>query len=380
MTIAELFVKLGITGGEKAKKDIEGVKGGMADLASMSLEAKAAILAAMYAVEEMGRKSAQTGNDLRQFENVTGMSAVTLQKFIYAARQVGVGANDVTSSIKGIQSAMTAMAYGKGPPEALALFTRYVGGIDKSKLNDAFYLVQKFQEFVQKAPANMTRMLAPSMGITEAMLSAMHQHAFTAQTLNKAPVYSENQISSLQNVQVGWANLGASIEMAFGKLNAKHGPQLIKDISLIAKELFKLADVLLTIGERLKIFEHIHEVFAALGGILGLVNSSVKTDEDGKPIKEQGTDVLADIYHGGKTVGVPAWAWFAKFMESQRAGIAANQPKFDPQTGRVIQVEVNQNIQHTGDAKDTKSVKELHKAAASGAIQSAGRQFRPDGI
>src|ERR1700744_4238817 len=104
MDIGSLFLNLGIKGSEKTVGALTDVKKGLGELGSMSLEAKAGIVAAMYALEQLFATSGKAGTDLTNFNAITGESVKTLQQYQYAARQVGVSNQEVEGSFKTLQS------------------------------------------------------------------------------------------------------------------------------------------------------------------------------------------------------------------------------------------------------------------------------------
>jgi len=119
MEIAELFVRLGVKGASETKTALTSTKNTLGEVSTSALAAKAAIVATIYAVERLMSTSANAGNGLQQFSDLTGLSAEQLQRYQFAARQAGATNENLTSSIKGVQSAITNMLLGKGQPEAL---------------------------------------------------------------------------------------------------------------------------------------------------------------------------------------------------------------------------------------------------------------------
>jgi len=378
----ELFVEIMVKGAETSKKSFEGLKGSLSKLSDMSLEAKAGILGAMYALERMTAASNNTGNSLVQFENVTGMSLETLQKYQYAARQAGVTNEDLTSSIKGIQSAMTNMLLGHGNAP-LAYLSKYVGGFSKEDLkapDSAFRILQKLQTATQKINPAVMRQLLSQLGVNEGTQSALFQGVFNQKNFDRAPKYNEGEARTLQKNQVAWANLGNKIEMAFGHLNAKHGLEMVKNISMITDSVIKLTESLIKLGESLKVFEVINMIFKGWDLLLS-------------PDKNKG--------------GLAAWAGYIdEQMADFQKNSAFGKPLKDTMVGRAVRsaddwlktphryadapgaaagntnVNIQQNIQHHGDAKDTRAVERAHKEAAKGAHDAikhqnkiAGHQF-----
>jgi len=278
MTIAELFVNLGVKGDGQAKSALGGVKEGLGDIKSMSIEAKAAILAVVYGLQRMMSESGKHGQGLANFAAQTGLSAQMLQKWQYAGQQVAVANEEVASSFKTVQDAMAQMQLGGAAPQGWAVINSHLEkmneGIDPKRINDIEYVMQKLQRFAQTSnQAFGNQMLKGLVG--DNMIGAFRRNAFNDKIFSQAPTYSDGQIKQLGRVDAAWANLGTKLNMAFGKLTAKHGLDFIKDIDMIATKVLKLSDALLILAERSKVFEGIGKVFEGWGFMLDSINMSL---------------------------------------------------------------------------------------------------------
>ncbi len=274
MKIADLFIGLGIKGDDKTNKALKGTKSGLADVKSMSIEAKAAIIGAIYALERLMSSSAQQGAGLMNFNALTGLSTQALQEWQYAARQAGVSSEELTGSVKGVQNAMTNMLLGKGAPEGMAMLANKVG-FDEKKARDTFYVMKKLQEFAKSAPPDISSNLMKSFGLNEGVISAMQRNMFRDDIFKNAPKYSQAQIVQLDKVNSAWANLGQKIEMAMGKFTAKHGMQLISDLEKITPQVLKLVEALVTLADKTKVFQLIGKAFEGWGLILEGINKQL---------------------------------------------------------------------------------------------------------
>ncbi len=265
-TVAELFVNLGVKGSDKTLGALGSMQKGLKDTASVSLEAKAAIVGAMYALEKLFATSGQAGTDLTNFNTILGVSAQTLQKYQYAARQMGVSNQEVEGTFKSLQGAMTKTLMGEGAPKGLARVSMLTGGMTAADLKkfaeQPQLLIQKLQEYASKETnAGLRREVLSSFGVGEGMQAAMRRGAFTPQALAKAPTYSDREINSLDKANIAWSNLGNKIEMAVGHFNAAHGGQLVADISKLVDQVFKLASAFETLAEKAKFFQAIGTAF-----------------------------------------------------------------------------------------------------------------------
>lgn len=268
MQIGELFVNLGIKGSDKTVGAITNVKKGLSETASVSLEAKAAIVSAMYALERLFQTSGSRGTSLTNFNALTGESVQMLQKWEYAGQQAGVSAQEFEGSLKAVKSAMTNMLLGKGAPEGLGLLANKVG-FDPKKARETFYVLEQMQKFARSMPADVGNAVLKSFGGSESVIAAMRRNAYRPEIFARAPVYSDKELGALDRANIAWSNLGTKIEMAMGRFNAAHGGQLVKDISMITDSVLKL------INAFQKLAENTH-FFAALSKTLEIIASSIE--------------------------------------------------------------------------------------------------------
>lgn len=275
MTIAELFVNLGVKGNSETAKKMKDVDTGLANIRSTGLAAKAAIVAVFYSLQQLMSKSAETGSQLNSFANSTGLSAEMLQRWQYAGRQFNVSADEVQSSITSVQDAMTKLILGKGAPEGLGFLSTVVD-FDMEKVRDTFYVMQKLQEFSQKVPADVAKNVIKSFGLNDNMISAMRQNAFNAESLAKAPIFSDRQIEALRKIDAAWANIGDKIMRIVANLSMANGGKLLADISKIIDALGKLSQEALKLANALKVFELISLAFEGWVKILKIASDLIK--------------------------------------------------------------------------------------------------------
>lgn len=254
MTIAEFFVTLGVKGEGSAKKAISGVDGALKEVKSTSLEAKAAIVGVIYGLERMMSQSAQAGTGLQQFAAFTGESLEQLQRWQYAGRQFGVSAEEVEASIKGVQSAMAQMRLTGNAPSGLNFLATTVGLTD-ADLDKPFVMMKKLQELAKQQKGAIGNEVLKSFGLGDSMIGSMRKDAYNDEAFAKALVYTEKQAESLRKVNAMWGNFGDRMQKAFGSFTSKHGAQLIGDIEKIATAFMNLATAIITVAEKLKLFD-----------------------------------------------------------------------------------------------------------------------------
>src|SRR5882672_10104653 len=116
-SVGDLYVNLGIKGSDKTVGQIEDTKKGMGELKSMSLEAKAAILAVAYGFEQMMSQSSRFGTHLSNLSTYLGLPPKILQQYIWAGKQTGIAKEQIEGTFKSLESIMANLRMNKGVPE-----------------------------------------------------------------------------------------------------------------------------------------------------------------------------------------------------------------------------------------------------------------------
>lgn len=325
MQIGELFVKLGVKGEQTVKSALKSAKTGMSDLGSTSLATKATIIGALYALEEMTRASNTMGRELSQFHAFTGQSAEALQRYEYAGRQVGSTAEETAGSINSLVSAMAKLQTTGQMPAGLTLLSQYLGDLDVGRATkDVFYLFDKLQQFMRdaKVPIGVANEVGASFGLAQGTMAAMRKNAFRPELLNRAPIYSEHDINALTAMNAQWGDMFELWEKKLGKLNVKHGPELLKEVRALSQGFLDMADALTSVAEKFKVIETMGHVLEGVGNTAKLV-SEIIDKLGGKDSKkgdilytEPGKDMipgfwespvgkfLTDVYQAGKLPSV----------------------------------------------------------------------------
>lgn len=285
-TVGELFVNLGIKGGDKTLGTISGASKGLKDTASKGWEAKVAIVGAMYALERLFAASGARGTELTNLNAILGGSTKTLQQYQWAAQQVGVSNGEVEASFKTLQSSMTKTATGMGvAPAGMRNVSLLTGNDISSDMIKKFaaqpqLLVARLQEYAQKETnIGLRNEVLRSFGIGDGMISALARNAFRPDVMAKAPTYSEAEIKSLDRANIAWSNLSTKIEMAVGHFNAMHGGALVRDISMIVDKVVKMTEAFVKLSDKIHLFKALGMVFEGWGIIFDSITAGVEAVE-----------------------------------------------------------------------------------------------------
>lgn len=254
MNIAELFVTIGLKGGSKTKKDLDGVGQGLVGVSKKGLAAFTALAGISYGLSQLTRNALNSGNGLTKFQNFTGQSLETLQKWQYIAQQSGVSAEEMAGSVQQLAGSLAEMRKtGQFSGEFLRISE--LTNIDPSKLNDTFYILEKFREFTRSGlPTDMVNNLLGSF-VSPDVIQMLRTNNMTPDQVPKGAILSSGSSKNLQDFLVAVTNLQNKIENSFAKILADKniGPRLIKLLDALIPALEKLTRaVLLTINDTLE--------------------------------------------------------------------------------------------------------------------------------
>lgn len=278
MNIAELFVKLNVTGADKAKKDVGGVSSGMKSVQTSSLAAKAAILGAIYALERMVSGVGQIGTGLNQFGTLTGDSVVELQKWQAAAKATGGTAEGMASSFKQAKEAARAWVYeGKGPANGPVIFDEL--GLSEEELGDTFKLLQRLREYAQKT--NSLKGLERDQAnkrlgdfVSEDTIAAFRDERFDPS--KQTNILSEGQIKALDSMNVRIQGIYSSFQKTIARIaSSKEGQQLFKDIEGVVKSILNLTESFSKMAATVGVFKTIGKIVQGWADIFGLIKTVV---------------------------------------------------------------------------------------------------------
>jgi hypothetical protein len=247
MTIAELFVNLGVKGTETAKGALTGVQKGLSDIGSSGLAAKAALLAVVYGAERMTMAAAGRGRDLTMFVNATKLSVMELQKWQYAAELAGGSADEMRGAISGVQSVMTDMITGKGVPSGMGILAKAVG-FDVSKARDTFYVMDKLKEFAKSVPADIGNSVLKSFGLSEGVIASFRSAKFRPDTIKD--ILGEREIKNLDNLNTSWTRFWHTIKLFSERKVSIFGPSVIHELSNALAEVLHLEKGLTSLAKK----------------------------------------------------------------------------------------------------------------------------------
>ncbi len=294
MQVAELFITLGIKGSDKTIQAFAQVEKGIKDTAGMAIEAKAALLGAGYALEQFFAKSGAQGTSLSNFNALIGEGTQILQRYQYAARQVGVSNEEMEGTFKNMSQIAAKQRLGIATPSMFGVVARETGGWTGRELQQAEQhpelMLQKIQQAWDRIGDVGTKMLVgKAYGLSDNIMAGMAKGIFRPENMaqQRPDVYSEKEVEALNKSNIAWSNLNAHIEKAIGHFNAAHGGQLVRDFTILTDVVMKLAEALVQLAERAHVFDYLQQAFTWLEHAVNRI--SFKDVQSG--IKEVGGDI-----------------------------------------------------------------------------------------
>lgn len=273
-TLGEYFIRLGIQGTKKSTEQLDKFSGGVKEVRKTSIGMKAAVFGLAYGLKRITSQSSQAGSSLKKFSIFTGLSSQKLQRWQWMARQTGVASEVVASSVKSVQSAMSNMLLGKGPPEAMFLLSKYTE-LNKNKVRDTFYMMGKLAEFARKAPEDVGNRLLTSFGISEEMIVGLRKvHRYQGRMKN-APIYSRGEINKLKNISVMWSKITYDMDLMIGKFIAEHGTGILRQVGALMESALKLAGSLARILGDVNFFDVLAKIPEGIKNIVVVIENLI---------------------------------------------------------------------------------------------------------
>jgi hypothetical protein len=192
--VAEIFASLGFEVDDKGASEFDKKITDIGNnLKKMTFAATAAIYAIDRFVDGATRASVAIGN----FAVQTGLSAEKLQRWQYAAQMsnMAMDADTVTTSIRGLQQALTEIKMGGGNPEAF----RWLGVNPMNK--DAFEVLGQLRKGVANLDPAFASMYLRQIGLNEQWLNVLKltDTEFT-DFMSRAPVRSNAYIKGMEMI------------------------------------------------------------------------------------------------------------------------------------------------------------------------------------
>jgi hypothetical protein len=258
MKVGELFVDFKIRGSDDSVKQTRQVRSSMSSLKDMAIETKAAILAAVIALEKLLKAPMETGSSLYVVSQYTGETVENIQK-IQAALS-GVEPGKVLGFYQQIFDKLSEFQTSVGPimGEGLA------GSFLVPKEED-FRTATAFVDYLRKVVQSpeMTKaqaaMLGKQLGVDPEVLVALREQALKNRSiLDFSPVagISQGKAKQMYGIQGQYNQVVEGAKKAMASLTAAIGPSVLQTASNAVTAFSQLATALTDIAKALQILEY----------------------------------------------------------------------------------------------------------------------------
>ena len=266
MTAGELVVNIVLKGGEKAKETFEGLNKGVKSVASSSLEAKAALVGAVYALDRLISSAGQQGSTLTQFINLTGQSAEALQRWKLAFQHTGGAAEDMQGSIQSVYQALVKQNAGLGTIAGFG-FVNNAMNMDMSKVrkNDVFYVMDQLKQFANSARgmSGIGTDMMKTFGLSDSVISGLRNKDFDPSKVSKGLIIGDAEREKLNRMNMSLNDFWQSLKR-FGTSETEiFGPTVVQNLNAALHTIEKLTAA----------FNKMTGMQKGLGVIVGLITT-----------------------------------------------------------------------------------------------------------
>lgn len=225
MKIGELFVELGF------KADSTKLKDFMQSIGDLNMSTILATmgLGGMYElVKKIMSVAENTAMGIDSFGQETGLSTKKMQQWSTAAEMMGAKGDDITASLRNIQSHLTGLKLGMDSTllTPFAILNRVGAGITGQE--DPFTLLQKVGLVINKLTPDMRRLVVEQMGLNDSMLLVLN-NIDKFNRLARDQIYTtQEQTASILENRSAWIKVGKDWNTVFTDLGAILAPVLQK--------------------------------------------------------------------------------------------------------------------------------------------------------
>ena len=286
MQIGELFINIGLEGADSAKTAFNDIRKGLNETASAALKVTATLTGALYAFREFTKQSTEAGLGLVKFNNYTGLSEDSLQRWQQLGIASGVAAERMTSDITELQEKMTQMILSGGNPATIEALANTVG-FDVNKARDTNYVLAKVREYALKTkdiPDIANKVLQPF--VSRDLIQAFRTSTFDLQKdFDPRRAYTSGQAQQLAQMEIGWNKMMDRIQHEIGRFQLRFGPNVLKQLTTeTIPALIEFFNSLATLLQRMQALHGLQSVIKGWSQLFKLGSEAIG-EENRKPTK-----------------------------------------------------------------------------------------------
>jgi hypothetical protein len=266
MQVGELFIDLSLIGGDKLAKGLESANKSLNQIKETGLESAFRLKNVFGQFEDQAQNFSNFGTVLKVFEDQTGLSAVTLQKFQRAFMGVNVSADETRATMLNLQNIMNTIQRGGTVPAAMSEALKRMN-IDVHNIKDIYGFTKKFQDVSKTMDVAVGRDIAKDLGISGTMWQGFRNYKGDVE--KERAWMSESQIRASANMNAKINIMRTNVEAAFAKiLSSASASKALDSIYKITNSLLKLLEAALKLGEKSGALELLSNIFTLIANTL----------------------------------------------------------------------------------------------------------------
>jgi len=309
MNVGELYINLGVKGAEVATKSLESVDSGMTKVKDTSLEAKAAILAVVYGVEQIVSSAGAFGAHMNLFGEMTSINGKKITnevlKWGAALEQLGLSSEQAQGAFLSVQGVITKalLPGGSVTPYLNEFLKRMHMTIDEAR--NVPLLMERFRSIMKnsKDKPYITTLAQGAFGLNPEISAAIG-------LLNKNPMEmalrtsNEGQVERLSGLYKQWVQFEQAISQDSKNFADNFGGGMVKTLAGALHVIEKLAPPMASLAESSAI---IQAAFIAIAASLAPISAAIAGLIWVLGEWDKNSNNQPSIFGTGKNSKMPAW-------------------------------------------------------------------------
>lgn len=284
MNVGELFLNIGIKGGDVVGKVLDQSEKGMSGLAFTAGEAKLAIAGIATAVEETFRQSGKAGHTLEVLADAVGVSTDKIQGLQNAFRNIGgdQAADQVGDLLQNLQKVQTQIGTGSTLNAWQEKFFASSPANREKFVHDKIYALEQVRQWLQKQDLSTDSARGRAENIVNSLVGGGAEvfHTLLRMKQDITSLKPGNIVADtrgLDKLNSGFANILRNIKVFGENQSAAFGPEFIANLSQITNSVIKLTAALIKAGNAIGFFKGIGSLIQTASTIINETSNGVNS-------------------------------------------------------------------------------------------------------
>ena len=369
MLVGELFVNMGMIGGDALAKGLSAANKSLNQIKETGLESAFRLKNVFGQFEEQVSTFSNMGTVLKVFEDQTGLSAVTLQKFQRAFMGVNVSADETRATMLNLQNIMNTIQRGGAVPAAMSEALKRAN-VDVHNIKDIYGFADKLFNVSKSMDVGVGRDIFKDLGISGTAYQGFRDYQGNIQKERAWMSESQTRASAKMNAKVNL--MKTDIESGFAKLLMT--PSASKALDVIYKvsmAFISLLNTLLKFADKTGILDILEKFLILIGDLLQslMIIISNALDKGAKASGKKGAnpieEMLDNLLPGGKLLKAVTGGGLMDLYGKEVGFVKGLAKSTSPSSGNTTTMNVTQNITapdpHTAGKKSKEGMTNVMK-------------------